>query len=130
MDLIYKIVAIGLITAIASLLIKPLKSDFAIMISLAGGVIILLMLVSYLSGVFETFKLIIDSTGVSSSLYGLVLKIVGIGYLVEFSAGICADCGNNSLGDKILLGGKVVIMVMALPIITNILTIISQLLPK
>lgn len=130
MDLIFKIVAIGLISAIASLIIKPLRSDFAVIIAIVGGIIILLMLVNYLSGIFESFKLIINSTGVSSSLYTLVIKIVGIGYLVEFSAGICADSGSASIGDKILLGGKVIIMVMALPIITNILSIISQLLPS
>ena len=129
MDLIYKIVAIGLITSIATLIIKPIRSDFALMIALTGGIIVLIMLLDYLSGVFDTFKLIINSTGISSSLYGLILKIVGIGYLVEFSAGICTDSGNSSLADKLLLGGKIVIMVMALPIITNILQIISELLP-
>lgn len=130
MDLIYKVVAIGIITSIAALVIKPIRNDFAVIIALTGGVIILLMLLSYLTSVFDTFKLLVNSTGVSSSLYSLVLKIVGIGYLVEFAAGICADSGNSSVADKILLGGKVVIMVMALPIITNILQIISQLLPK
>lgn len=129
MDLIYKIVAIGIITSIATLIIKPIRNDFALMIALTGGIIILLMLLNYLTSVFDAFKLIINSTGISSSLYTIVLKIVGIGYLIEFSAGICNDSGNSSLADKILLGGKIVIMVMALPIITNILQIISELLP-
>ena len=130
MDLIYKIVAIGIITSIATLIIKPIRGDFAIMIAITGGIIILLMLINYLSGIFNTFQGIINSTGISTSVYTLILKIIGIGYLIEFSAGICNDSGNSSLGDKILLGGKVVIMVMALPIITNILQIISELLPK
>lgn len=129
MDLIYKIVAIGLISSIATIIIKPLRNDFAVMIALTGGIIILLMLLNYLSGIFNTFNLIINATGVSTSLYSLVIKIVGIGYLVEFSAGICNDSGNSSLGDKVLLGGKVVIMVLALPIITNILQIVAELLP-
>lgn len=129
MELIFKIVAIGMITCIATLIIKPIRSDFALMIALAGGVIILVMLLNYLTSVFDTFNLIIKSTGISSSLYALVLKIVGIGYLIEFSASMCNDSGNSSLGDKILFGGKIVIMVMALPIITNILQIIAELLP-
>lgn len=129
MEIIFKIVAIGIITSIATLIVKPIRNDFAIVIALTGGVIILLMLLNYLTGVFNTFNLIINSTGISNSLYTLVLKIIGIGYLIEFSAGLCNDTGNTSLGDKILLGGKIVIMVMALPIITNILSIISQLLP-
>lgn len=130
MEIVYKIVAIGLITCIATLIVKPVRSDFAIMIALAGGVLILALLINYLSSVFDSIKLVINTTGISGNLYSLILKIVGIGYLIEFTAGICSDTGNNSLGDKVLLGGKVIIMVMAMPIITSILQIIMELLPK
>ncbi len=129
MDVIFKIVAIGLITCVASLIIKPIRNDFAIIISIVGGIIIVVMLLGYLTGIFDTLKDIIGITNLNSSLYTILLKIIGIGYLIEFTAGICNDTGNGSLGDKILLGGKIIIMVMALPIITNILEIIMELLP-
>lgn len=129
MDIVFKIIAIGLITCIATLIVRPVRSDFAVMLAIAGGVVILALLVSFLSDIFGTVKLIIDTAGISSSLYTLLMKIVGIGYLIEFTAGICADTGNSSLGDKVLLGGKIIIMVMALPIITGILEVIMELLP-
>lgn len=130
MDIIFKIVAIGLITCVATLIIKPIRTDFAILISIVGGLIILFMIINYLTGIFDTLQNIIGITNLNSSLYTLLLKIVGIGYLIEFTAGICNDTGNVSLGDKILLGGKIIIMVMALPIITSILEIIMELLPS
>ncbi len=130
MDIIFKIVAIGLITCVATLIIKPIRTDFAILISIVGGLIILFMIINYLTGIFDTLQNIIGITNLNSSLYTLLLKIVGIGYLIEFTAGICNDTGNGSLGDKILLGGKIIIMVMALPIITSILEIIMELLPS
>ncbi len=130
MDIILKIVSIGLITCLATLIIRPLRSDFAIFIGIAGGMIIIFLIINYFTGILTTFKDIIGYTGLNSNLYTLLLKIIGIGYLIEFTAGICNETGNNSLGDKVLLGGKLVIMVMAMPIITNILTIIMGLLPK
>ncbi len=130
MDIILKIVAIGLITCLATMIVKPVRNDFAIFIALAGGLVILFLVLGYLSDLFEIFKDIISATGLSSNLYRLLIKIIGIGYLVEFAVGICADTGNSSLGDKILLGGKIVIMGMALPIVTNILQIIMGLLPS
>lgn len=129
MDLVYKIVAVALIGCIATIIVKPVRSDYAVLIALASGVIILAMLVNYLSSVFDALKLIINTTGISGNLYSLLLKIVGIGYLIEFTAGICADTGNSSLGDKVLLGGKIIILVMAMPIVTSILQIIMELLP-
>lgn len=130
MDSLYKIIGVALITCIASLVVKPVRSDFAVLISIIGGIIILFFLVSYLGGIFDVFNQIFDFSGINSSLYVIIFKIIGVGYLVEFTASICADTGNSSLGDKVLLGGKVIILVMALPIITNILEIVMELLPK
>ena len=130
MDIILKVIAIGVISCIATLVIRPIRSDFAVLISIVGGLTIVFMIINYLTDVFDTLKNIISFTGLNSSLYSILLKIVGVGYLVEFTASLCSDTGNGSLGDKILLGGKIIILVMALPIVVNILNIIMEILPK
>lgn len=130
MEVIFKILAIALITVIATVIVKPVRSDFALIITITGGILILVMIIGYLTDVLSVIKQIVSLSGISSSLYTLILKIVGIGYLVEFTAGICSDTGNSSLGDKVLLGGKIIILIMALPIVTNILQIIMELLPS
>ncbi|MBO5022053.1 MAG: hypothetical protein J6C53_01035 [Clostridia bacterium] len=129
MEIILKIIVIGLITCVATIIVKPVRSDFSIIIAIAGGIIIIFLIVNYLTGVFDVIKSIINVTGVNSAIYKFLIKIIAIGYLIEFTAGICSETGNSSLGDKVLLGGKIIIMVMSLPIITNILQIIMELLP-
>ncbi len=130
MDSIYRIIAIALITCIATLIVKPVRPDFAVFLSIVGGIILLFMLISYLSSIFDVFNEIFQITNVNSSLYAIIFKIIGVGYLIEFTASICSDTGNQSLGDKVLLGGKIIILVMALPIITSILEIVMELLPQ
>lgn len=130
MDIIFKIIAIGLISCVAAMIVRPVRSDFSIIIGIAGGLIIIVLIINYFTGIINTLKDIIGITGLNSSIYTILLKIIAIGYLIDFSAGICTETGNSWLGDKIILGGKIVIMVMALPIITNILNIIMELLPK
>ena len=129
MDIILKIVAVGLVTCLATIIIKPIRTDVSIFVAIAGGLIIIFMIINYLTGIFETFRHLINLTGVDSGIYSLLIKIVGIGYLIEFTSGICTDTGNSSLGDKVLLGGKIVILVMALPIVLSILEIIMGILP-
>lgn len=129
MDIILKIVGVGIVTCIATLIIKPIRSDFSIFIGIAGGLIIIFLIINYLTGIFATLKNIVNVTGVSSGIYGLLMKIIAIGYLIEFTSGICNETGNSALGDKVLLGGKIVILVMSLPIVTNILQIIMEILP-
>lgn len=129
MEIILKIVAIGIITCVATILIKPIRSDFSIFIAIAGGLIIIFMIINYLTGIFATFSTLVNATGLNGGIYTFLIKIIGIGYLIEFTAGICSDTGNASLGDKVLLGGKIVVMVMSLPIVINILKIIMDILP-
>lgn len=129
MDTLFKIIAIGLITCFATMIVKPVRTDFAILISVVGGILILAFLMKYLSNVFLIFNQIVNKTGISKDLFSIILKIVGIGYLTEFSASICSDTGNAGLADKLLLGGKVVILVLSLPIIMQILDIVAGILP-
>ena len=130
MDSIYKIIGIALITSIATLIVKPIRPDFAVFLSIVGGIIILFLLIDYMANVFDVFNEIFHITNINSSIYGIIFKIIGVGYLVEFTASICSDAGNHSLSDKVLLGGKIIILVMALPIITSILEIVMDLLPS
>lgn len=129
MDILFKIIAIGIITCVATIIIRPIRNDFAIVLAIVGGLIIIFMLADYLLNIFSIFKDIVDISGINSNLYKLLLKIIGVGYLIEFTSSICIDTGNISLSDKILLGGKIIILVMALPIVINILEIIKELLP-
>ena len=130
MEVIIKIVAIGLISCIATIIVRPIRADFSIFIAMTGGIVIICLIINYLTGIFATFQSLISLAGINSGIYGLLIKIMGIGYLIEFTAGICHDSGNSSLADKVLLGGKIIIMVMALPIVLNIIEIITGILPK
>ena len=130
MDTLYKIISIALITCIACMIVKPIRPDFAIFISIVGGIIIIFCMLSYLTNIFDIFNNIFQVSGVNGSLYSVIFKIIGIGYLTEFTASICNDTGNSSLGDIVLLGGKIIILVMALPIVTSILDIVMELLPQ
>ena len=128
MDIV-KIIAIAILTCIASLILKQVKPEFSMLINLIGGVIILLMVITYCESIFSVFNDLINKSGIDQGLFSVILKIIGIGYLVEFSAGICNDCGCSSIGDKVLLAGKVIILFLALPIINSIINIIMEILP-
>lgn len=130
MDTLYKIIGVAFVTCLACLIVKPVRTDFAVYISVVGGIIVIFYILSYLSNIFDVFNNIFNISGLNGSLYSVIFKIIGIGYLTEFTASICNDTGNGGLGDKVLLAGKIIILVMALPIVTSILNIVMELLPK
>ena len=130
MDMIFKLIAVGLICCVSILIVRPIRNDFAVLLAVVGGIIMILFIMNYVSAIFSTLQNLVNETGINSSLFKTILKIVGIGYLAEFTAGICADSGVGGLGDKVLLGAKIIILTMALPIVNNILETIVGILPS
>jgi stage III sporulation protein AD len=124
MDIV-KIIGVALLTTFAVLVLKPTKPEIAALVSVAGGILVLLMFVESLSGVIQNITAIVTRTGIKSEVFTALLKIIGIGYLTEFAAGICTDAGNGSMAQKVLLAGKVIILVLALPIINNLIEIVA-----
>lgn len=58
-----------------------------------------------------------------------ILKIIGIAYIAEFATQITKDAGQGSIASKIELGGKILILATAIPILTVMIETIIQLIP-
>ena len=125
---LFQLVGIALVTAVAALLLKGTKPEIALAVTVAGSIILLLFAFEIFEGSLTIFQKIADATGIESSLVKILLKMVGIGYLVEFSAGILNDFGQNSLGDKLVFVGKIIILVLAVPILESVLSLVVRLL--
>lgn len=123
-----KIIAVALVTIFAHMLVKQTKPEIALIISIVGSVIIVIMAMQTLTSVISSFYAIFKTTGVETTLIVPLFKIIGIGYIAEFSANICVDAGASSVADKILFSAKLIILLVALPIITQVIEMVVQLL--
>ena len=123
---IIKIIGAAFLTAVTSIVIKTTKPELSVAVLMAGTLVILLFVVDLLKGSFAALSSIVAMTGVENGLIRILLKIVGIGYLTEFSAGILNDFGAASVSDKVTLAGKLVILVASIPIIESLLTLFRQ----
>jgi len=82
------------------------------------------MVVSGLSSIVTLIKGLANKTGIKSEILSAILKIVGIGYLTEIASGICKDSGSTSVADIVTLGGKILILVVSIPIIEGLVEIV------
>ena len=128
MEELLKILAVGLVTVFANMLVKQTKPEIAILISIVGSVVIIIMAVNILNSVISSFYAIFQTTGVETALLTPLIKIIAIGYIAEFGANICGDAGAGSVADKILFAAKLIILVISLPIITTVIDMVVMLL--
>jgi len=125
-----KVIGVGIFTLITYLIVKPIKPDIAIFLTIVGSCVILIMSIDGLSKILTTMTEFVEKTGINNELFKTVLKMVGIGYLTEISSSICISSGNSGLGDVISFAGKITILIFSIPIITNLLNLIIELLPN
>ncbi len=111
------IVIVALICAIIIIYLKNINNDLTILALIMSGIIIVSISFEYLYNSFDMIRKIINLSGIDSQLYSIMFKIVAIGFLIEFGAGVIDDFGLKSLADKLIFVGKVIILFVALPII-------------
>ena len=121
-----RIIGVGLVTAIAALLLKGTKPELAFAVTIAGAVIVLIFSLDLLAATFGIFAEIGEKTGIDSALIRIIIKIVAIGYLVEFAAGVVEDFGSKSIADKLIFAGKVVIFSVPVPVIRTMVSLIGS----
>lgn len=125
---IFQLVGVAFVTAVAAILVKSTKPELALVVTIAGSIILLLFALEVFRGSMDIFAEIAEATGLSATIVRTLLKMVGIGYIVEFSAGVLHDFGQDSLADKLIFCGKIVILVLAVPILESVLGLVSDLL--
>lgn len=125
---IIQIVIFGLVTTIIVVTVKQQRPDIALLISLAGGTVILIFVVSSLSVVIETISNLFNKSNMDSVYITTILKVIGIAYLADFGAQLCKDAGESAISAKIELGGKILILLLAIPILTALMELILKIL--
>lgn len=126
---IVKIIGVGLVALIIIVILKQYRPEFAMYVSLSAGVIIFALIFTKLSGIIELLKNLSSKASINNQFITLLIKITGIAILTEFAVSICKDTGETAIANKVDLGGKVIIMLMSIPIMCSLLETIVQILP-
>lgn len=126
---ILQIVGIGLVSTIIIIILRKQKPEIAVQVSIVTGIVIFMLLASRLTSIIELLDSYADRADIKPVYFSTVLKVTGIAYITEFGAEICRDAGEGSVASKIEMAGKVIIVLLAIPIITSLLDLILKVMP-
>ena len=122
---IFKIIGVAFITTVAAILLKGTKPELSFAVTVTGVIVILLFIIDAMRTTLAIFTVIAEMTGLENGLIKILVKIIGVGYLTEFASGILNDFGSNAVADKVVLCGKLTIVVLSLPILKGLLQMIT-----
>lgn len=118
---IVKVVAFAFIALFIILTIKDQRSDLALHISIAAGIAIFLFMLDKITSILQLLQELALKANIDFIYLNIVFKILGIAYLASFCSEICKDAGQGNLASKVEFAGKILILVLAIPILMAVL---------
>ncbi len=128
MSLVLTVAAIALLGAMLAVFVRPISPVFALLISLACGLVLLLCVLEPFGAIFRDLSQIMASAGLDSEIYLPVLKAVGIAVVVRISSALCHDAGQNALAVKLELVGTVASIAVCIPLVQQVFELIGTIL--
>ncbi len=126
---IIKIIGIGFLTLIITIILKETKKEYAIYAVLIGGAIIIFYSIDTIRSIITFIQDLSNNSNYNNAFISLLLKITGISILTEYAVSICKDVGESSIANKIDFGGKIIVISLSIPVISTTLETLTKLLP-
>lgn len=113
---------LGAAVCMASLgaVIKQLKSSILPVYSVAVAVVCTAYGASLITPVISYIKGLTEATGMPA-FFGLLFKAVGVSFLCSVAAELCRACGETGLAGTVESVGRLVILLLSLPVLKFLL---------
>ncbi len=121
-----KIAILGIVGALLGIMLKGQKKEYELFVSLGVSLCIFYFLMSKLKLVVSVINRMQDYVELDTSYIAILIKMIGITYVSEFSANLCKDAGYQSVAGQIEMFGKLSILVISMPVILVLLETIGE----
>ena len=125
MDII-KITMIGLAGVLLAMQVREGRKEYEVYITMASGLCIFFFLITKLEVVIDALGRIQGYIKMDSKYVAILLKMIGITYVAEFSSNLCKDAGYQAVAGQIEMFAKLSILVLSMPVLLALLETISQ----
>jgi stage III sporulation protein AD len=125
---IVKVVGLGLLAGMLINILRQQKPELAMQLSIAAGVMLFFLMVSKVMRVVDVMQTLSARAAIEQAHMETVLKIIGIAYVADFGSQVLQDAGEKAVATKVEMAGKILIMLLAIPVILAILDAVLKLL--
>ena len=124
---IYSLVGFATIIAVLSISLKKYSPEYSMLMIIMTGIFLIFNILQMISPILSEIKKLSKNVGTFQDHIFILLKVLAISFLTQFSSDTCIDAGQTSLASKIELAGKVLILSVSLPLLTEVINIIVSL---
>ncbi len=124
---LFEALGICLIAVMLSVVIGNYKKEYAVVITVAVGCIILAGVITTLFKPAKEFLSVLKNSGIHISRFSVAVKVLAIGYITQFVADTCRDFGQSAVAAKAELVGRAAIFVITVPLLKELFSVVTAL---
>lgn len=124
---IFNIAGIAVIVAAIAVLLRQNRKEYAMLVSLGAGIIILVYVILKAVPAFTVLQNLLSGSGVNSEYIKILLKSLGICFIAQLASDACRDAGETAIASKVELAGKFAVLLVALPLFEQVAKLVTNL---
>jgi len=124
-----QLVGFGVASALLALTLRQTRPEMALLVSLAAGACLFSAVVGKLGEVIGAMSSLAQRAEMPDNVLPLLLRIIGVASLCEMGAELCRDAGESGIAAKIEMGGKLMVLAMAMPVAMALVELVVGIMP-
>lgn len=124
---LFSIAGLAVTAGVMAVLLRQYKAEYALMLSLICCVLVFGVVLKSLQPAFETAEKLLSGIGVSGEYGKILMKALGICYVVQLASDSCAEAGQTAIAGRVELAGKAAVLLISLPLFENLAAIALRL---
>jgi len=124
-----QLVGFGVASTLLALTLRRDRPEMALVVSVAAGLCLFAAVAGRLQEIAHTLSSLAERADLQGPALSLLLRIIGIAALCEMGAQICRDAGEGGIASKIEMGGKLMVLALAMPIAVSLVEMVLRILP-
>lgn len=124
---IAKIAGLALLGVFTALLLKQGKGEYSFIIGLGMAFLVCGYVINHLLEVIKSLEGIWNRVSSSTEILQLLLRMIGISYISDLTAGICKESGYQVLSNQVSLAGKIGVLLTGFPVFMDLVGFVLKL---
>ena len=125
---LFQVAVFCLIATVLAIMLRQYRPEYAVFVSLACSVLAVVYLLQGIAQVMEELEGLLENAAIPKDLIQVVVKCLGVCVLTELAGQTCRDAGEQAIGAKVELAGKVTLVLVSLPLFERLLQLAERLL--
>ncbi len=107
-------------------LLKHYKPEYAPLSQLAAAAAMIFLVGDEIRESLSLFSSLSDAGKISSQYVSALIKVLGISLVTQVLSDMCRDSGNASAATRLEFSGKVIIVAVSLPVLSDFTSFVTE----